>query len=297
MDGVANSPVLRTIGLTKRYGGFRAVDELSLTVTQGQIYGFLGRNGAGKTTTIRMLMGIISPTAGAFELFEESVKKPKRSHKQRIGYVSQGQHFYSWMNAKRLGRFVRHFYPTWDDERYGSLLDRFEIPSTRRVARLSGGTQVKVALALALAPRPELLILDEPTSGLDPAARREFHNIIVEQATELGHATFFSSHIVEEVERVADRVGIIDRGRLCFEGSLDELKARFRRIPMADLGPLPDGFRMLGTDRTRQGEYALVEAQPQRWSEAPPELKEAEVLSLEGSFLAMVLSRPTGEDA
>ena len=145
-------------------------------VSQGEVYGLLGRNGAGKTTMLRILMGIVRPDAGTIELLGKRTKRVTVSLKQRIGYVSQEPMFYSWMTAEHLGRFVGSFYPTWDKQEFSRLLDALDVPKDRRAADLSGGTRSKLGLALARAPRPELLLLDEPTAGLDPVARREFHD-------------------------------------------------------------------------------------------------------------------------
>jgi ABC-2 type transport system ATP-binding protein len=223
-------PVLSTRGLSLSFGRVRAVDDLNLTVRAGEIYGFLGRNGAGKTTTIRMLMGIVKPDRGTIELFGQATRRTTIAQKQRIGYVSQGQFFYPWMTCRRLGQFVGGFYPTWDHAEFSRLLRVLDVPYDRKVSALSGGMRVKLALALALAPRPEMLILDEPTSGLDPVARREFLDMIGRQARAHRRTTLFSSHLVDEVERVADRVGIIHKGRLCYEGRIDLLRDMVRRV-------------------------------------------------------------------
>jgi ABC-type multidrug transport system ATPase subunit len=198
------------------------------------VYGFLGRNGAGKTTTIRMLMGIIRPDGGTIELFGEPTRRTTIAQKRRIGYVSQGQFFYPWMTCRTLGRFVAGFYPAWDDAEFDRLLRVLDVPWDRKVSALSSGTRVKLALALALAHRPEVLILDEPTAGLDPVARREFLEMIGRQARTHHRTTLFSSHLVDEVERIADRVGIIHKGRLCYEGSIPTLRQMVRRIRMED---------------------------------------------------------------
>src|SRR6186713_1369196 len=162
--------VLRTRGVRKRFGRTVALDGIDLSVREGEIYGFLGRNGAGKTTTIRALMGIVTPDAGEIELLGRSVRRVDVKTKQRIGYVSQEPHCYPWMTATALGRFVGGFYPTWDAAEYTRLLQVLELPANRRFSQLSGGMQMKLSLALALAHRPGLLILDEPTAGLDPVA-------------------------------------------------------------------------------------------------------------------------------
>ena len=204
---------------------------------QGEIYGFLGRNGAGKTTTIRAMMGIITPGRGRIDLLGYRGRRIRAKQKQRIGYVSQEQHFYPWMSCRALGRFVSGFYPTWDHEEFARLLRLLDLPPKRRVSHLSGGMRVKLALALALAHRPPILILDEPTSGLDPATRREFLEIISRQARSHSRTTFFSSHLVDEVERVADRVGIIHNGGMRYEGDIRTLQESVREVehlPPAD---------------------------------------------------------------
>ena len=176
------SPVLRTHDLTLRYGANLAVDRLSLTVNRGEIYGFLGRNGAGKSTTIRMIMGICRSHSGTIEFNGQVLRRIGNAQKRSIGYVSQEQFFYPWMTCKRIGRFVGGLFPTWDSSEFARLLEVLELPPDRKVSHLSGGMKVKLALALALAHRPEILILDEPTAGLDPVARREFLDIIRRQA-------------------------------------------------------------------------------------------------------------------
>jgi ABC-2 type transport system ATP-binding protein len=172
-DVVAQEPaeppvVLRASGLKRAFGKVRAVDGLDLSVREGEIYGFLGANGAGKTTAIRLLMGIIKPDEGTIELLGERTRRTTIRQKRSIGYVSQEQTFYPWMTARALGRFVGGFYPTWDASEFDRLLRILDVPPDRKASQLSGGMRVKLALALALAPRPTLLILDEPTSGLDP---------------------------------------------------------------------------------------------------------------------------------
>ena len=266
-------PVLSVTGLHRSFGRFAAVDGLDLSVHAGEIYGFLCVNGAGKTTTIRMLMGIIAPDRGTIELLGEKSKRTTLKQKQHIGYVSQDQTFYPWMTAEMLGKFVGGLYPTWDAAEYRRLLAVLEVPANRKVSGLSGGMRVKLALALAIAPRPPLLILDEPTAGLDPVARREFLEIITHQAREYGRTTFFSTHLLDEVERAADRVGIIHQGKKRFEGRLDELQRRVREITLSAGAPLPVGFqvwRELDLTQTETGpEYRLiVEADSASWENA-----------------------------
>lgn len=264
--------------VTYRFGSTLALDGLSLTVRQGGIYGFLGRNGAGKTTTLRLLMGILRPRSGVIVLFGSPVRRVSVALKQRIGYVSQEPMFYPWMNADQLGRFVGSFYPAWDATEYVRLLRLLDVPRDRRAAELSGGTRSKLGLALALAPRPDLLLLDEPTAGLDPVARAEFNDQLMHLHRERGTTVFFSSHLVGEVEKLADQVGIVQSGRARFEGSVAHLRASVRRVLAgAEFLPL-EGFEHLRGDIHR--------ADPQHWELAAAAGIVAEHLSLEDIFLA-----------
>jgi ABC-2 type transport system ATP-binding protein len=278
-------------GLRRHFGKVPAVDGIDLTVHEGEIYGFLGINGAGKTTTIRALMGIIAAEAGTISLLGEATRRTSVAQKRRIGYVSQEQHFYPWMSCTALGKFVGSFYPTWDAAEFARLLGVLEVPADRRVSDLSGGMRAKLALALALAPRPALLILDEPTAGLDPVARREFMQLIVAQARQHRRTTLFSSHLIDEVERCADRVGIIHQGRMRFEGALAELRGLVRRVRLPADEPFawPESFE-LWRDEAFDGVRTLaLRAEPGAWEAlALPPSATIERISLEDSFIACV---------
>ncbi len=280
--------------MKRHFGKVPAADGVDLNVHEGEIYGFLGINGAGKTTTIRLLMGIIAADAGTISILGETTRRTSVAQKRRIGYVSQEQNFYPWMTCRALGRFVGSFYPTWDKAEYARLLEVFEIPPDRRTTELSGGMRAKVALALALAPRPALLVLDEPTAGLDPVARREFMEIIVAQSRQHGRTTLFSSHLIDEVERCADRVGIIHQGRMRFEGRLDDLRECVRRVRL----PAGTEFSANGAFETwRDDEYDGVrtltfKGEPAAWDGLVlPEGAEVTRLRLEDIFIACVGSR------
>jgi ABC-2 type transport system ATP-binding protein len=273
------SDAIRLTDVRVRYGRVRALDGLTLAVARGEIYGFLGRNGAGKTTTLRVLMGIVRPDGGTIELDGRPMKRVSVETKRSIGYVSQEQNFYPWMTALQLGRFAGSFYPTWDDAEYVRLLRLLDVPPDRRSGILSGGTRTKLGLALALAPRPPLLLLDEPTAGLDPVARREFNDLVARMAAERGTTVFLSSHLVDEVEGIATRVGIVQAGRTSIEGRVDELRARVRRVrSLAPLEP-PAGFLRVRGD--------VWQADGELWSAAAwPEGASVEPLPLEEIFLA-----------
>jgi len=300
--------VLEVRGLTKRYGVVEALSGLDLTVRAGEVYGFLGRNGAGKSTTIRILMGITERTSGTVSLFGEPAQKRDTVRaRQRIGYVAQEQTFYGWMTPQRLGSFVSAFFPTWDQAELVRLTKKLDVPLDRKIGTFSGGMRVKVALAIALAHRPPLLLLDEPTAGLDPVARREFLEIVRDESRASGRTTFFSSHLVDEVELVAHRVGIVDGGRMRYEGRIDDLAARVRlvtrsvergvppTVTSAHLGALGlgllfhetlDGFERFYVEAPEPDRFHLLLSDPGlglRISQLP----------LEEIFVAMVRRRPS----
>lgn len=274
---MSNIVVLNKI--SHKYGKVHALDGLSLSVRQGEMYGFLGRNGAGKTTTLKILMGLLTPDAGSIALLGQQVKRVPVALKQRIGYVCQEPNFYPWMTADQLGAFVGSFYPKWDKPEFERLLRLLDVPSDRRASEMSGGTRTKLGLALALAPHPELLLLDEPTAGLDPVARREFNDQLQALQREQGTSVMFSSHLVGEVEQLAQRVGIVHGGRCYFQGEVSVLRASVRRIagnPLMQPGP---GFTQVRGDIWR--------ADPALWDGATwPLGVSAEWLSLEDIFLA-----------
>jgi ABC-2 type transport system ATP-binding protein len=280
--------ILRTQGLTRAFHEVKAVNGVDLELRRGEVYGFLGRNGAGKTTTLRMLMGILRPDTGDIELMGQRVRRVRAAQKQHLGYVSQEQVFYPWMTALELGRFVSGFYPHWDDARFQHLLRVLDVPKDRKAAQLSGGTRMKLGLALALSHRPPLLILDEPTAGLDPVARREFLDILRDQVRREGQTALFSSHLVGEVEEVAHRIGILHEGRLRFQGSLDTLRQSVRRVGVESAPePLPPGLSLVRRERLPDGRLALVLfGTPQDWATSSFAPERVETLSLENIFLA-----------
>jgi ABC-2 type transport system ATP-binding protein len=248
---------------------------LDLEVPAGSVYGFLGRNGAGKTTTIRMLMGILRPDAGTLTLGGETVRRTTASMRRRVGYVSQQQHFYPWMRVRRLSRFVGAFYPSWDQARFDALCVRLSIVPTQRVGELSGGTRMKLALALALAHRPPLLILDEPTAGVDPVTRREILDTLRAMVDDEGVTVLFSTHQISEVEDIGDQVGILHEGRMFWQGPVAGVRERVRRVR----GDVPEG--LLALHRDERG--TVVWGPPERLAT----LADAEPISLEAAFVAI----------
>ncbi|HEX8245912.1 MAG TPA: ABC transporter ATP-binding protein [Longimicrobium sp.] len=223
--------VIETDGLTKHYGAFEAVRGLSMRVPRGSITGFLGQNGAGKSSTIRMLLGMMRPTRGGGRVlgFDIADRRQSVEMRRRVAYVSEDKRLYDYMTVSQLVRFTRAFYPTWRADVERRLLDEFRLPPDRPIRKLSKGMRTQTALLLALARGAELLVLDEPTEGLDPVVTEKVLELIVGAAAE-GATVFFSSHQIAEVEQVADRVLLIDAGRLMLDTSLDAIAEDFRRV-------------------------------------------------------------------
>ncbi len=231
------TPVVETHGLTCRYGAREAVSSLSLEVPAGSVFALLGPNGAGKTTTIKMLMDIVEPTAGSATVLGRPSSRLGPDELRRIGYVSENQEMPSWMTVQQLVDYYRPFYPTWDEALSARLRARFELPPGQKIRNLSRGTRMKAALLTSLAYRPELLVLDEPFSGLDPLVRDEFVSGVLELTEQERWTVFISSHDVDEVERLADWVAVLDAGRLYLAEPLARLQERFRRIELETAAP------------------------------------------------------------
>ena len=240
--------VIETDGLTKWYGTFAAVSDLSLHVEKGSITGFLGQNGAGKSSTIRMLLGMMRPTRGGGRVLGHDITDPSASvaMRRRIAYVAEDKRLYDYMTVGQLIEFTRPFYPTWRVQVERELLDEFRLPIDRPIKKLSKGMRTQTALLVAFARGADLLILDEPTEGLDPVATEKVLQLVVRASAD-GASVFFSSHQIAEVEQVADRVLMIERGRLVLDTTVDAVKERFRRIRAVYAEPRqPDLHTMAG---------------------------------------------------
>lgn len=220
--------MIQTMGLTKEFNGFRAVDNLNLKVEKGDIYGFLGPNGAGKSTTIMMLLGLIPPTGGKIYLLGEELNPRNVAVKRRIGVVSENQYFYKEMTAQEYLRFFGELYQVPNAEkRIDSLLEAVGLANDRnkKVGAYSKGMQQKLAFARALLHDPELLILDEPVANLDPTSIKQIRDLI-EEENRLGRTIFVSSHLLSEVEKLCKKVAIINRGKLLAEDTMENIKRR-----------------------------------------------------------------------
>jgi ABC-2 type transport system ATP-binding protein len=239
---VTDAFIIETADLRKQYDGVEALRGLSLQVPAGSIYGCLGRNGAGKTTTIKVLLGLARPTSGTARVFGLASDNQHASVeiRRRTGFVSDEKDLYDFMTVEEMVRFTAPFFPRWRADLEQRYLRRFELPPERKVKALSRGMRTKLALLLALCRGADLLVLDEPTSGLDPAMTEEVLQTLVTHVASEPLTVFFSSHQIAEVEQIADRIAIVDRGRVVLAGALDDLREQFRRIHLVFDGDAPD---------------------------------------------------------
>jgi ABC-2 type transport system ATP-binding protein len=216
------------------------VNHLDLRVPAGSVYGFLGRNGAGKSTTIKMLLGMVQPSYGGVELLGRSLAELPSEVRGRIAYLAEGHPLYGWMTVAEAGRFSRSFHADrWNQPLLDQVLEHFEIAPRAKLRRLSHGQRASVALALAIAPDPDLLILDDPTLGLDTVARRDFLMSMIHLVQRQGRTILFSSHILSDVERVADRIGILVDGVLRVDCPTEHFKESVSKIVLEFPGPPP----------------------------------------------------------
>jgi ABC-2 type transport system ATP-binding protein len=224
--------IIETEQLCKSYKGVPALRGLDLAVPTGSIFGFLGRNGAGKTTTIKTLLGLLHSDSGSARIFGIPVADADRSVpiRRRIGFVAEDKELYPYMTVGQVIQFTRPFFPKWRGDLERRYLEMFELPVKKKIPDLSKGMRSKLMLLLAISRGADLLILDEPTDGLDPAAIEDVLKELVALAASSDITIFFSSHQLSEVERIADHIGLIDRGKLVVSGALDEMKGRYQRL-------------------------------------------------------------------
>jgi ABC-2 type transport system ATP-binding protein len=230
---------IRADKLTKRYRRVTALDRVDLDVTEGSVYALVGQNGAGKTTAIKLLMNLISVSAGHAEILGAPSTQLRGKSYTEIGYVSENQEIPEWMKVGYLLDYLREFYPTWDAALERSLIKQFELPLDRTIKTLSRGMKMKLALASALAFHPRLIILDEPFGGLDPLVRDQLIEGLLERASE--STIFISSHDLAEIESFASHVGYLESGKLIFSEEMASLSIRFREVEITrhSDSPLP----------------------------------------------------------
>jgi ABC-2 type transport system ATP-binding protein len=244
--------VIETEGISRSFDGTHALRNFTLRVPRGTIYGFLGRNGAGKTTAIKILAGLIKPDQGSVRVLGVNPFEFTPEDRQRVGYLSEKQILPPNMKVGKLIAFCAQFYPRWDQALVDRLLASFRIDPKKKISALSQGAQRQVAFILALAQRPELLILDEPASTLDVVARREFLDEVLDLLRQDGPTVFISSHILSDIERVADHIGILADGALKISEPLDRLKETVKRVRFYGFRQDPAAFSLPGAFRSER---------------------------------------------
>lgn len=221
---------IATRQLTKIYSRTEVVNNIDLRVEKGSVYGLVGRNGAGKTTLLKMLLGLVRPTAGSLNVLGMDYLHERLAILRRTAYVSESKALFDTMTGEDLVRFNRSYFSTWSDDAVRKYVKSLQVPMNRVFRNMSSGDKTKLCAVLALAQGADLIILDEPFQGLDPAARDELHRILIEDYIGGNCTILTSSHQLNELEQIADWIGIIDAGHLLLEGRLDDIKGNFRRI-------------------------------------------------------------------
>jgi ABC-2 type transport system ATP-binding protein len=258
--------VIETTGLTRYFGSRKAVDGLTMTVPRGSVFAFLGRNGSGKTTTIRMLLGLTEPTRGSSRVLGEDSQHLTPEIRARVGYMSESHSLYKWWTVRECGEYQSRFYPRWNDKIFKAVTDHFHLNPKAKAGDLSRGERAGLSLAITLAPEPELLILDDPALGLDPVARRSLLESMIYVTRGADRTIFFSSHLLEDVERVADYIAILDRSVLRACCSIETFRSSVRQFVLFyDAATTPPSLpKLKGMLHARRslGELRLTIASP-----------------------------------
>ena len=232
-----SEPVVALSELTRRFGTKTALASVTLSLPRGAVYGLVGANGAGKTTLIKHVLGLLRAESGSVRVFGLDPVADPVGVLSRIGYLSEENDLPGWMRVDELIRYSRAFYPAWDDGYAEELRQAFALDPAARIKNLSKGQKARAGLLIALAYRPELLVLDEPSSGLDPIVRRDILGAVLRTIADEGRTVLFSSHLLEEVERVADHVTMISRGGIVLSAPLAAIRESHRvgdRVPSLD---------------------------------------------------------------
>jgi ABC-2 type transport system ATP-binding protein len=249
MSAWSSEAVVQIEGLSRSYGRKTALCDVSLSVPRGAVFGLVGENAAGKTTLIKHVLGLLKAQEGTVRVFGLNPVTEPVSVLSRLGYLSEDRDLPDWMRLHEMLRYLQAFYPTWDVAYALDLRQQFDLDPRARIKTLSQGQRARVGLLAALAFRPELLVLDEPSTGLDPIVRREILLAIIRTIAQEGRTVLFSSHLLDEVERVSDHVALIDRGRIVLRGSLDEIKALHHRLTLRFDEPVARPPALLGSTR------------------------------------------------
>ena len=278
--------MLEIKNVTKTFGTFKALDNLTMTVPQGAVYGLVGPNGAGKSTAIRHLMGIYRPDSGSITLEGLPIYENPQV-KETIGYIPDDIFYFPSATLEEMRRFYKGIYPKFDDALFNRLYEVFQLPKKTPIRRFSKGMQKQAAFQLTLACRPEVLILDEPVDGLDPVMRRQVMSLILADVAERGTTVLISSHNLRELEDVCDHVGIMDKGKMLLERSLAEMQGNTVKLQL--VGEVPEGLEVLHESNSGRLRTLIVRGNPMEVSErtaaAKPAYFDVLPLSLEEIFI------------
>ena len=242
-------PVWTVRGLRKGFGGKTVLRDVDFELPSGTVLGLVGRNGSGKTTLLKCGLGLLGIDAGETRLLGEPSWDLSAAAKARLGYVPQAMSLYPWMRVRQVLTYTAAFYPRWNHALVASLVKRWDLKVQARVGTLSPGQTQQLAIVLALAHEPEVLLLDEPAASLDPAARRQLLQIVLELASGSNRTILFATHIISDLERVADRIAILRHGTIQFSGELDALKDHVKRLHVSARDSLPPTLGVPGTLR------------------------------------------------
>ena len=278
--------MLEMKNVTKSFGGFKALDDLSLTVPQGAVYGLVGPNGAGKSTAIRHLTGVYRQDSGCVTLGGQPIYE-NPAVKGIIGYIPDEIFYYPSATLEEMRRFYKGLYPKFDDALFDRLRDVFRLPEKTPIRRYSKGMQKQAAFYLTLCVRPEVLILDEPVDGLDPVMRRQVMSLILSDVAEHGTTVLISSHNLRELEDVCDHVGIMDHGKMLLEKSLADMQGNTHKLQL--VGQIPQGLDILHESSSGRLKTLIVRGRPEeitaRTTASDPAYFDLLPLSLEEIFI------------
>jgi ABC-2 type transport system ATP-binding protein len=288
--------VIQTRGLTRYFGGKCAVDSVSFSVPRGSVFAFIGRNGAGKTTTIRMILGLLEPTRGSSTILGHDSAGLRPEVRARIGYMAEGHPVYGWMRVSQYAGFQKGFYSHWNQDTFAAVIDYFAIDPRTKAGHLSHGQRAGLHLAMTLAIEPEVLMLDDPATGLDPSARRSLLEAMIYFTRSRERTIFFSTHLLDDVERVADQVAVMDYSvlRVCcsadtFRERVRRLVVRFRSEPPHKLPTIPGLLRVTRAENELSLIVANFDGRTERELESlGAESVDDQPISLEDALIAHV---------
>jgi ABC-2 type transport system ATP-binding protein len=295
---MSDQPALQAAGLGKRYGSTWALQDCTLEIPAGTVTALVGPNGAGKTTLLQLAVGLTEPTTGEVQVFGQSPRGEAGTVLPRLGFLAQDHPLYKGFTIAETLKLGAKLNPTWDDAAAHERIETLGLPLAKKVGKLSGGQQAQVALTLALAKRPDLLILDEPVASLDPLARREFLQLVMEAVAETGLAVILSSHIVADLERICDHLVILSKAHVQLAGPIDEIVASHRLLtgPRSDPAAVARMHNVIRESHTERQSSLLVRANGHVY-DSSWELHEVDLEEIVLAYLGLGSIRDTARDS